>query len=46
MSKELAEALFKKITYASNYINDKRKRGNGRCIVTTSEGKVVDIIDD
>lgn len=40
------EEMNKKITVASNFIAERRKRSVGRALVTTSEGKIIGIIED
>ena len=35
-----------KITVASNFIAERRKRSMGRALVTTSEGIIIGIIED
>lgn len=45
MTKEEINNLNKKVTDVSNYILEREKKSSGRCVVTTSEGKVVGVIE-
>ena len=40
------EEMSEKITVASNFIAERRKRSVGRALVTTSEGIIIGIIED
>jgi len=40
------EEMSEKITVASNFIAERRKRSVGRALVTTSEGIIIDVIED
>ena len=40
------EEMNKKITVASNFIAERRKRSAGTALVTTSDGKIIGIVED
>lgn len=40
------EEMNKKITVASNFITERRKRSVSRALVTTSEGIIIGVIED